>query len=115
MKIGLIDNDLVARKNHSFPNLAVMKISGYHKKRGDSVDLIGFNEINPHALFANNFDLIYVSKAFTSSETPDYVFKLDNVKKGGGLDFILIRLNHCLMFWDCQIRIYLKYLIGLEK
>lgn len=82
-KIGLIDNDLVVKKRHNFPNLAIMKLSNYHKQKGDEVELIGFNEINPNSLFGNNFDLIYVSKAFTNSETPDYIFKLDNVKKGG--------------------------------
>ena len=32
MKIGLIDVD-----SHHYPNLALMKISAYHKSRGDSV------------------------------------------------------------------------------
>ena len=33
MNIGLIDVD-----GHGFPNLALMKISAYHKRRGDTVD-----------------------------------------------------------------------------
>lgn len=33
MNIGLIDVD-----GHNFPNLALMKISAYHKARGDKVD-----------------------------------------------------------------------------
>ena len=33
MRIGLVDVD-----GHNFPNLALMKISAYHKKRGDQVD-----------------------------------------------------------------------------
>lgn len=32
MKIGLIDAD-----SHNFPNLPIMKISAWHKKRGDEV------------------------------------------------------------------------------
>ena len=47
MKIGLIDNDLVSRDNHNFPNLALMKLSSYHKSIGNEVELIGFNEIQP--------------------------------------------------------------------
>lgn len=33
MKVGLIDVD-----GHNFPNLALMRISAYHKARGDSVE-----------------------------------------------------------------------------
>jgi hypothetical protein len=33
MKIGLIDVD-----GHNFPNLALMKISAYHKVKGDTVE-----------------------------------------------------------------------------
>ena len=83
MKIGLIDNDFVSRDNHNFPNLALMKLSAYHKQNGHEVELIGFNEIDPNTLFSNDFDEIFVSKAFTDSFTPDYIFKLGNVKVGG--------------------------------
>ena len=83
MKIGLIDNDLVVRERHNFPNLAIMKLSNYHKSKGDTVKLIGFNEIEPNSLFSHDYDLIYISKAFTDSYTPDYIFKIDNIKIGG--------------------------------
>lgn len=83
MRVGLIDNDLVVRERHNFPNLAIMKLSTYHKLKGDTVELIGFNEINPNSLFGHDYDLIYVSKAFTDSDTPDYIFKMENVKIGG--------------------------------
>ena len=33
MKIGLVDCD-----SHNFPNLPLMKISSYHKRRGDMVE-----------------------------------------------------------------------------
>lgn len=33
MKIGLVDVD-----GHNFPNLALMKLSAYHKAQGDSVE-----------------------------------------------------------------------------
>ncbi len=39
-RIGIVDADLISRKRHRFPNLASMKISGYHKSIGDDVTLI---------------------------------------------------------------------------
>jgi len=40
MKIGIIDADLVGRKNHRFPNLCCMKISAFHKDIGNDVKLV---------------------------------------------------------------------------
>ena len=37
MKIGLIDVDNYEKLNKCFPNLALMKISAYHKANGDEV------------------------------------------------------------------------------
>lgn len=56
MKIGLIDVD-----GHNFPNLAVMKISAYHKAKGDSVEWV---------LPMSRYDMVYQSKVFTF--TPDF-------------------------------------------
>ena len=40
MKIGLIDVD-----GHNFPNLALMKIAGWHKQQGDMTEwAFAFNE-----------------------------------------------------------------------
>ena len=36
MKIGLIDVD-----GHNFPNLALMKIAGWHKQQGDNTNGAG--------------------------------------------------------------------------
>lgn len=77
MRIGLIDVD-----SHNFPNLALMKISAYHKGRGDSVEWWnGFKQ----------YDRVYKSKIFTNlySEDIDYCINADEVIKGGtgyGLD-----------------------------
>lgn len=38
-KIAIIDADLIGKKNHRFPNLACMKISGYWKDKDANVEL----------------------------------------------------------------------------
>jgi len=83
MKIGLIDNELITRKGHHFPNLAIMKLSAYHKKQGDDVRLINFDMINPNNLFTDHFDIVYVSKVFSDTQTPEFINNLPFVKKGG--------------------------------
>ena len=57
MKIGLIDVD-----SHHYPNLALMKISAYHKAKGDYVEWWwGFGR----------YDRVYMSKVFDGTYTPD--------------------------------------------
>ena len=51
MKIGLIDVD-----GHGFPNLALMKISAYHKSIGDDVDFVD--------TYMEHYDKVYISKVF---------------------------------------------------
>ncbi len=57
LKIGLIDVD------SKIPNLALMKISAYHKAQGHHVELTS-------PLFASQFDQVYVSKIFKDSHLP---------------------------------------------
>lgn len=77
MKIGLIDVD-----GHNYPNLALMKISAYHKAKGDSVEWWwGFG----------HYDRVYMSKVFDDTYTADMPEPLnaDEIIKGGtgyGLD-----------------------------
>lgn len=69
MKIGLIAVD----SDH--PNLALMKISGWHKQNGDSVEW--YNHFD-------EYDIVYMSKIFNF--TPDYDHWITNarhIKKGG--------------------------------
>ena len=75
MKIGLIDVD--GHKDifgHKFPNLALMKISAYHKSIGDSVEWYSGLDY---------YDIVYMSKVFTF--TPDFLFPIAAmiVHKGG--------------------------------
>lgn len=57
MKVSLVDVD-----GHNFPNLALMKLSAWHKAQGDDVDWYS-------PLFSHP-DKIYASKVFTF--TPDF-------------------------------------------
>ena len=66
MKIGLFDADKT-----NYPNLALMKLSAWHKKRGDSVEW--FNPLFPCYK-------VYVSKVFTY--TPSESF-FGNIEYGG--------------------------------
>lgn len=73
MKIGLIDVD-----SHNFPNLALMKISSYHKNKKDNVEWY-----EPFSGLEKEYDIVYMSKIFTF--TNDYVYPLYSKKviKGG--------------------------------
>jgi len=125
MKIALIDNELCTRNRHSFPNLAIMKLSTYHKNIGDNVNLIGFNEIDPNSLFSLQYDIIYISKVFTDTFTPNYVYNLPNVKYGGTGFFydkanpLPVEIEHSFPDYDiykqipsCKHDYYTKFSIG---
>ena len=82
MKIGLIDED-----GHNYPNLALMKLSNYHKQHGDEVEWVNYFEI---------YDCIYKSKVFTFTNEEYYATQCDVVVKGGtGYDV------HSTLFCDC--------------
>lgn len=72
MKIGLIDVD-----GHNFPNLALMRISAYHKALGDDVEwwLTDFEY----------YDKVYMSKIFSDLYTSDVQEPINcgEVIKGG--------------------------------
>ena len=77
MKVAVIDADLIGRKRHRFPNLACMKISGYHKAKGNSVVLL-----RSYAGL-EQFDRVYLSKVFTDTPMPAECLKLPKVSYGG--------------------------------
>ena len=74
LRIGLIDVD-----GHNFPNLPLMKISAYHKAKGDSVE---WYEPLFHSM-GEPLDKVYMSKVF--SFTPDYPYFVNakEISKGG--------------------------------
>lgn len=71
MRIGLIDVD-----GHNFPNLPLMKLSAWHKSKGDHVEWY-------YPLTSGHMDIVYLSKVF--SFTPDYMYNIDadKVVRGG--------------------------------
>lgn len=77
MRIGLIDVD-----SHNYPNLALMKLSAWHKAHGDTVGWWwGWEQ----------YDRVYMSKVFDDTYTPDIPEPTNAVEiiKGGtgyGLD-----------------------------
>lgn len=71
MKIGLIDLD-----SHNFPNIPLMKISAWHKQKGDSVEWY-----NP--MFSGHMDKVYISKIFSFSPDYQYYIDADEIITGG--------------------------------
>lgn len=67
MRIGLLSD------SHNFPNLCLMKISTWHKAKGDCVELWQKS---------SSYDKVYVSKIFTDSTLPD-ITNASEVQRGG--------------------------------
>lgn len=77
MRIGLVDVD-----GHNFPNLCLMKLSAYHKAKGDEVEF---------AIPLLQYDRIYMARVFDDLYTHDDLtaYQCDKIIKGGtgyGLD-----------------------------
>lgn len=85
MNIGLIDVD-----GHNFPNLALMKLSAWHKANGDRVSWCT-NGLDP-------YDRVYMSKVFSYSEEPEFFPNAKEVIKGG--TGYQIRLNGSTEVYD---------------
>ncbi len=73
MKIGLVDVD-----GHHFPNFALMKLSGYYKAHGHSVEwaMPMFGE----------YDRVYQSKIFTFTSDEQTNWNCEVIKGGTGYD-----------------------------
>lgn len=82
-KIGLIDCDLISHERHNFPNLALMKISGYLKSIGHNVELTNYDSANQNSLFYNEYNKIYAAKVFSDTETPIFIKDTDKLTVGG--------------------------------
>jgi hypothetical protein len=76
MRIGLIDVD-----SHNFPNLALMKLSAFHRVKLDNVEW---------ASIFGDYDRVYYSKIFTESKDYNYCLNTkESVKGGTGYDLKL--------------------------
>lgn len=86
MKIGLWSD------NHNFPSLPLMKISAYHKRMGDHVEMLNHFEY---------YDKVYASKTF--SFTPDVdelaMVYADEIQRGG--TGYAIRVENGKEVYDC--------------
>lgn len=71
MKVGLIDVD-----GHNFPNIPFMKLSAWHKKKGDSVEWY-------YPLISGEMDVVYLSKVFGFTDDYQYYINSKKVIKGG--------------------------------
>ena len=77
MKIGLVDVD-----SHNFPNLCLMKLSAWHKAKGDEVEF---------AIPLMQYDRIYMARVFDDTYTHDDItaYQCTDIRRGGtgyGLD-----------------------------
>ena len=74
MRIGLIDVD-----SHNFPNLPLMKLSAWHKSKGNSVEWYDplFHSIG------EPFDIVYMSKIFSFTQDFQYGINCKKLVKGG--------------------------------
>ena len=69
MKIGLLDID-----GHNFPNLALMKLSAYHRQHGDTVEWVNHFYM---------YDRVYKSKVFTFTPDDSHALMCEEIVKGG--------------------------------
>lgn len=92
-RIGLIDADLMWRERANgrrygktkadvYPNLALMKISAWHKKNGDCVEW--YNPLEPQ------YDVVYISKVFSDTpESREYIHANRIIRGGTGYQIYL--------------------------
>ena len=76
MNIGIIDADLLDNGTRH-PNLALMKISGYYKEKGDNVELVESYES------LEKYDHLFMSKVFSFTKVPNNVLEMPNLTIGG--------------------------------
>ena len=92
MRIGLLDID-----GHNFPNLALMKISAYHKALGNSVEWVNH---------FYQYEKVYQSKVFTFSPDNEFVVNAKEIVKGGTGYDVKIKLDPWIERWLPDYSLY---------
>lgn len=106
MLIGLHDAEFEHMPHKSFPNYALMKISAYHKSRGDTVEWWC-------ALDNDKYDRIYSSKVFDFTEENPFLPSEKTIKGGTGYGiFSELPAEIDEMFPDYSIYPNCDYAIG---
>lgn len=105
MRVALIDVD-----GHNFPNLPLMKLSAWHKRKDDSVEWY-----DPLTAWITPPDKVYMSKVFTF--TPDYpwielLWENEIKTRSNRVKFVFNYMNksYCLIQYY-----YSNVLIGMER
>lgn len=76
LKVGIIDSDLLDGGTRH-PNLALMKISGFYKSKGNEVSLLlDYSSVD-------DFDKIFLSKVFTKTKIPINLDEHKHISYGG--------------------------------
>ena len=114
MKVGLIDVD-----GHRWPNLCLMKLSAYHRARGDTVEWHDGRKY---------YDLVYMSRMFTDTYSKDdtKTVHADKIIRGGTgyglggtclprLPFISAVCRHSLRVFVTGLSTGLRFLHCREK
>lgn len=101
MRVGLVDVD-----GHNFPNYALMKISAWHKQRGDSVEWAD-------PMFGE-YDRVYMSKVFTFTEDNRDIWNCEVVKGGTGYDIASKLPEEIERVVDLDYSIYSQYAFSMQ-
>lgn len=100
-KIGLVDVD-----GHNFPNLALMKLSSWHKAHGDDVEWV---------FPFSQYDRIYKSKIFTFTKDDETIYNAEQVIRGGtGYDVKSILPDNVERWQNLDYSLYPQYKFSIQ-
>lgn len=102
MNIGLVDVD-----GHNFPNLALMRLSAWHKEHGDCVEWAD-------PMFGCEYDRIYMSKIFTFTPDDTFPWNCEVIKGGTGYDVRSRLPNEVEQSTDMDYSLYPQYPFSIQ-